>query len=139
MDLYWAGYSSYRAGNYIAADSVFTVYEKKFPDDLLGWYLGARAKEGIDTTQTGLAKDDYAMIIKLTDTVQDKQSVKDKVIPAYRYMVAYYYNIKKDIEKALEFNGKILEIDPQDDLALKNKVALTPILKKQKDAAQKNK
>jgi tetratricopeptide (TPR) repeat protein len=106
---------------------------------LFGWYLGARSKEGIDTAQTGLAKGDYEMIIKIADTIQDKQSIKDKLIPAYRYMMAYSYNVQKDIEKALDYNEKILLIDPQDELALKNKELLTPILKKQKDAAQKNK
>ncbi len=139
VDLYWAGYSQYRAGNYVGADSVFVLYEQKFPDDLLGWYLGARAKEGIDTAQIGLAKDDYLMIIKLADTIQDKQSIKDKLIPAYRYMMAYSYNVAKDIEKALVYNEDILAIEPTDELALKNKELLTPILKKQKDAAQKNK
>ena len=132
VDLYWAGYSEYRAGDYVAADSVFTLYETKFPNDLLGWYLGARAKEGIDTAQTGLAKTDYDMIIKLSDTIQDKQSVKDKLIPAYRYMVAYYYNIKSDVEKAAANNEKILEIDPEDAIALKNKEAFDIQLKKAK-------
>lgn len=139
VDLYWAGYSEFRGQDYVAADSVFQLYQQKYPDDLFGWYLGARSKEGIDTAQTGLAKGDYEMIIKIADTIQDKQSIKDKLIPAFRYMMAYSYNVQKDIEKALDYNERILSIDPQDELALKNKEVLTPILKKQKDAAQKNK
>ena len=137
VDLYWAGYSEFRGQDYVAADSVFTLYQQKFPDDLFGWYLGARSKEGIDTGQTGLAKPDYDMIIKIADTVQDKQSIKDKLIPAYRYMVAYYYNLKGDAGKALENNDKILEIDPEDANALQVKESLTPILKKQKESGAK--
>ena len=132
VDLYWAGYSEYRAGDYVAADSIFTLYETKFPNDMLGWYLGARAKEGIDTAQKGLAKPDYDMIIKLADTVQDKQSIKDKLIPAYRYMVAYYYNIKSDVEKAAFNNEKILELDPEDANAVKNKPLFESLIKKAK-------
>ena len=135
VDLYWAGYSEYRAADYRGADSVFKLYQAKYPDDLLGWYLGARAKEGIDTAETGLAKPDYETIIKLADTIQDKQTVKDKLIPAYRFMVAYYYNLKGDAEKALSYNDKILEIDPEDPTALKVKESLTPILKKQKNSS----
>ena len=130
VDLYWAGYSDYRAGNYAGADSVFTLYEQKYPNDMLGWYLGARAKEGIDTAATGLAKPDYEMIIKLADTIQNKQTVKDKLIPAYRFMVAYYYNLKGDAEKALLYNDKILEIEPTDANALTNKTAIKPVTKK---------
>ncbi|MEO6681900.1 MAG: tetratricopeptide repeat protein [Ginsengibacter sp.] len=130
VDLYWAGFSEYRAGDYVVADSVFQLYQQRFPDDLYGWYLGARSKEGIDTGSTGLAKPDYETIIRLADTIADKESIKDKLIPAFRYMVAYYYNLKGNTEKALEFNERILGVDPQDPTALKTKEALTPLLKK---------
>ncbi len=127
VDLYYAGYNDYRGGNYKTADSVFTLYQQKFPDDVFGWYMGARAKEGIDSTsELGLAKPDYEKIIAIADTMQDKSSIKDKLIPAYRYLVAYYYNIKKDRENAVLNNNKILEVDPNDATALKTKDALEP-------------
>lgn len=125
VDLYYAGYNYYRGGAYKKSDSVFTLYESKYPEDLFGWYMAARAKEGIDTSGAlGLAKPDYEKIISLADTVTDKQSIKDKLIPAYRYMVAYSYNIQKDRETAVKFNDKILEVDPADPTALKTKEAL---------------
>ena len=125
VDLYYAGYSDYRGGNYKTADSVFTIYQQKYPDDLYGWYLGARSKEGIDSSSAlGLAKPDYEKIIAIADTMQDKSSIKDKLIPAYRYLVAYFYNIKGDKDSAIAFNNKILEVDPADATALKTKDAL---------------
>ncbi|HEY9340211.1 MAG TPA: tetratricopeptide repeat protein [Hanamia sp.] len=131
VDLYYAGYSDYRGGNYKSADSVFQLYQKKYPDDLYGWYLGARSKEGIDTAGTaGLAKPDYEKIIAIADTVADKASIKDKLIPAYRYMVAYYYNVLKNAETANQFNDKILEVDPADATALKTKEAFSSVLKR---------
>lgn len=131
VDLYYAGYSDYRGGNYKSADSVFQLYQKKYPDDLYGWYLGARSKEGMDTSGTaGLAKPDYEKIIAIADTVADKASIKDKLIPAYRYMVAYYYNVLKNAETANEFNNKILEVDPADATALKTKEAFSSVLKR---------
>ena len=131
VDLYYAGYSDYRGGNYKSADSVFQLYQKKYPEDLYGWYLGARSKEGIDTAGTaGLAKPDYEKIIAIADTIADKASIKDKLIPAYRYMVAYYYNVLKNAETANQYNDKILEVDPADATALKTKEAFNSVLKK---------
>jgi tetratricopeptide (TPR) repeat protein len=125
VDLYYAGYSDYRGGNYKSADSVFTIYQQKFPDDPYGWYLGARSKEGIDSSSAlGLAKPDYEKIIAIADTMQDKSSIKDKLIPAYRYLVAYFYNIKHEKDSAIVYNNKILEVDPADATALKTKDAL---------------
>lgn len=137
VDLYYAGYNDYRGNNYTGADSVWTLYQGKYPEDIFGWYMGARAKEGIDTTgEQGLAKPDYEKVIAIADTVPDKQTVKDKLIPAYRYMVAYYYNIKHDKDSAILYNNKILEIDPTDATALKTKEALSAV-PKQKAAEPK--
>lgn len=139
VDLFYAGYSDLRGGNYKSADSVFNIYQQKYPEDLYGWYLGARAKEGIDTAQTGLAKPDYEKIISLADTVADKQSIKDKLIPAYRFMVAYHYNILKDVEKANMYNDLILTVDPADATAIANKEAFKSVLKTRSAAADSTK
>lgn len=137
-DLFYAGYNDYRGGNYKTADSVFQIYQKKFPSDVYGWYLGARSKEGMDTTyQLGLAKPFYEKVIAISDTTKDKASIKSFVIPAYRYMVAYFYNIKQQTDSATIFNNKILEIDPADATALKTKDALETVVKQQQEAAEK--
>ncbi|MDP4284082.1 MAG: tetratricopeptide repeat protein [Bacteroidota bacterium] len=127
VDLFYAGYSDLRAENYKTADSVFKIYQQKYPSDLYGWFLGAHAKQGIDTNDSlGLAKGDYEKIIEIADTTADKASIKDKLIPAYRYMLAYHYNIMHDKDSAILFNDKILAVDPTDATALKTKEALEP-------------
>jgi tetratricopeptide (TPR) repeat protein len=136
-DLYYAGYNDLRAGNFKTADSVFKLYQKKYPSDVYGWYLGARAEEGIDTAQTGLAKPLYEKVISIADTTQDKASIKPFVIPAYRYMLAYYYNTLHNTDSAIVYNNKILEVDPTDATALKTKDALDAVVKQQKEAADK--
>jgi Flp pilus assembly protein TadD len=137
-DLFYAGYNDYRGGNYKTADSVFQIYQKKFPSDVYGWYLGARSKEGMDTTyELGLAKPFYEKVIAISDTTTDKASIKSFIVPAYRYMVAYFYNIKNEVDSATIFNNKILEIDPADATALKTKDALEAVSKQQQQAADK--
>ncbi len=131
VDLYYAGYNDYRGGSYKTADSVFTIYQAKFPEDAFGWYMGARAKEGIDSTsELGLAKGDYEKVIAIADTATDKASLKDYLIPSYRYLVAYHYNIKRDKDSAIIYNDKILTVDPADATALKTKEALSAPAKK---------
>jgi tetratricopeptide (TPR) repeat protein len=139
-DLFYAGYNDYRGDNYKTSDSVFQLYQQKYPDDPLGWYMGGHAKEGIDTSGAlGLARPDYQKVIDIADTMQDKSTVKDKLIPSYRYMVAYYYNIKGQADTALMYNNKILEVDPTDATALKTKDALESVIKNQAKAAAANK
>ncbi len=133
VDLYYAGYMDYLANKYQKADSIWGLYQTKYPEDIFGWYMGARAKEGIDTSgEQGLAKDDYLKVIEIGDTTADKASVKDKLVPAYRYMVAYSYNVQKNKDTAIQFNNKILEIDPTDATAIKTGDALAGIKQKTK-------
>ena len=130
VDLYYAGYNYYRGGNYKAADSIFGLYEQKYPDDIFGPFMKAHSEEGIDTTGAmGLAKPDYEKVIAIADTTSDKDKVKANEISACRYMVAYYYNIKKDIKTANDYNDKILALDPADALANKNKPIFEKLLK----------
>lgn len=126
VDLYYAGYNFYRGGDYMAADSIFGLYMKKFPDDIFGAYMRARASEGVDSTGAlGLAKPYYERVIEIADSSTEKDKVKADEITAYRYMVAYYYNVKHDINAAIEWNKKILVLDPADAQALANDKALT--------------
>jgi len=136
-DLFYAGYDDYLGGNYKSADSVFKLYQQKYPGDVYGWYLGAHAEEAIDSAETGMAKPLYQKVIEIGDTTQDKSTIKDKLIPSYRYMVAYYYNLKQQVDSAIMYNNKILELDPTDATALKTKDALENVQKQQKGAAEK--
>ncbi len=138
VDLYWAGYSNYLASNYKTADSVFQIYQQKYPEDLLGWYLSARSREGIDTSGVqGLAKPAYDKIIAIADGIQNKDSIKSMLMPAYLYMVAYFYNVQKNVDSAYFYNNKILEIDPANVNATKNKAAFEAYLKQTKGGSAK--
>lgn len=141
VDLYNAGYNFYKGGDYKTADSIFNVYAEKYPTDVFGWYMRARASEGLDSTGVnGLAKPYYDKVIQLTDTAVDKEKVKAQLISAYKYMVAYNYNVKSDRTTALQYTDKILALDPTDATALANRTALsTPVKVKVKDNVTKEK
>ncbi len=139
VDLYYAGYNDYRGEQYVKADSIFGLYMTKYPEDAFGAYMRARSAEGIDTTGAqGMAKPYYQKVIDIYDTATDKSTTKDYIIPSYRYMVANSYNVQKDKDAALNYNSKILAIDPTDPTALKTHEALNGIKQKTKTDAEGN-
>ncbi|HRP16948.1 MAG TPA: hypothetical protein PL128_03045, partial [Ginsengibacter sp.] len=136
-NLYIAGYSSYLGNEYKSADSILHIYQEKYPTDLLGWFLGARTNEGLDTTQVA-AKPYWDQVIAISDTMQDRDASKGMIIPAYRYMVAYYYRIKNDIDSAYLYTNRILELVPDDATALSNKEGFEAMIKQREKNPAKN-
>ena len=123
-DIYNAGYNYYKAGNYRTADSVFVMYQQKYPDDIIGFYLGALSLAYIDSTGAlGLAKPDYEKVILLAQASADTARSKPQLITSYNYMVAYYYK-KNDYATAISYVEKILALDPTNAQALENRKAL---------------
>jgi hypothetical protein len=127
-DLYNAGINYYRVGNYTnykTADSIFTLYQQKFPDDMLGYYYAALSEANMDSTGAlGLAKTNYEKVIQLASASTDTVRSKPQLITAYNYMLAYSY-AKRDYVSALSWNEKILALDPANTRALDNEKALT--------------
>jgi tetratricopeptide (TPR) repeat protein len=123
VDLYNAGWNYYKGSDYPSSVAIWNNYTQKYPDDIFGWYMTARASEGIDSTGAqGLAKPAYEKVIQygLLDTAKNKS----QVITAYNYLVAYNYNTIKDNAAACEFTKKILELDPNNNQSLENFKAL---------------
>ncbi|MEO7120486.1 MAG: tetratricopeptide repeat protein [Ginsengibacter sp.] len=140
VDLYYAGYNDYRGGNYVGSDSIFNLYTQKYPEDIFGWYMQAHAQEGIDSTESqGLAKPSYEKVIAIADTTSDKSKVQANAITAYRYMVAYYYNVKHNKDSAIYYNSKILSLDPNDSQAQTNDKALRALPAQQSQPAKASK
>lgn len=128
-DLFNAGYNYYKGANYKTADSIFIIYQQKYPEDILGWQLGAYSKAYMDSTGAlGLAKSDYEKVIQLATVSTDTARAKQQLTTAYNYMLAYYVK-NKDYPAALLWNEKILAIDPTNAQALSNKTALENAVK----------
>ncbi len=122
-DYYNAGYNYFRTGNYETAIPIFATYSQKYPDDALGYYMSAKSKWGIDTAMVqASANPDFEKTI--TVGMADTGKYKLQVTGSYKYFVAYYANIKKDIPTAITYCDKILALDPADADALNNKQAL---------------
>lgn len=119
-DLFNWGVASYRAADYIQADSAFRIYTEKYPEQGFGYYWQARSNAAIDTALTeGRAIPHYEKLIEVVN--DDSLSATDKrwVIEAYTYLAAYEMNTEQDYDEARTYLNKILEVDPENDNAKK--------------------
>jgi tetratricopeptide (TPR) repeat protein len=125
-DLFNTGYSFYRSGNPQKTIEIFNQYTQKFPDDILGHYWVGKASSVIDTTMTlALAIPSYEKVILLGEALTDKTKNKTQIMTAYKYMIAYMANIKKDKVAALAYCDKALLLDPTDADVINNKESIS--------------
>ncbi|MFN8253220.1 MAG: tetratricopeptide repeat protein [Ferruginibacter sp.] len=118
LDIYKWGTALYAASDYTGADSVFAIYEEKYPDQLYGYLWRARSNALIDTSmKEGLAVPHYQKLVE----VAAKDSMKNKAVllNAYGYLGTYEANVKKDFHASLEYFARMLRIDPANEDALK--------------------
>jgi len=131
VDIYNAGFENFKAGNYLVADSVFDIYKTKFPDEVYGYYWSFRSLSVVDSTmEQGLAVPDAQKFIEIAEA--DKVKNKSTLITAYGYMAGYNANVKKDFPTAITYLDKIIEIDPANVDATKNKEILQKAMGKSK-------
>ena len=120
VDLYNAGFENFKATQYQLADSIFSVYKTQFPNEVYGHYWSFRSRSVIDSTmELGLAVPDCEKFISIAEL--DKSKNKSTLITAYGYMAGYNANVKKDLAIAKSFLEKIIEIDPTNQDAIKNR------------------
>jgi len=122
VDLYNAGYDYFRAGKFDSSVAVFAKYTAKYPEDIFGYYMIAKANGGIDTTlATGLAVNSYLKAIEVGEKATDKTKIKDQLVGAYTFMMQYSFNVKRDQAAAVAYADKALALDPTDQQSIKNK------------------
>ena len=83
-----------------------------------------KANWAIDSTmEQGLANPAFEKAIEVAQL--DRNKYKNQLIGSYKYFVAYYANIKKDKQMAINYCDSVLAIDPADAEALNNKTVIS--------------
>lgn len=119
-DLFNWGIASYRARDYLQADSAFGLYAEKYPAQGFGYYWQARSNAAIDTLLTeGRAVPYYEKLIEVVNGDSATAGDKKWLIEAYTYLAAYETNIEQDYTGAKEYLDKIIELDPENGNAKK--------------------
>lgn len=134
-DIYNAGFENFRAGQFQRSDSIFKLYSAKFPDEVYGYYWSFRSLSVIDSTmEQGLAIPDCQLFIERAD--KDRVKNKNTLVIALGYMAGYTANVKKDYTGAVAFLDKLLEVDPANADAAKNKEILLKAASKNQPGAK---
>ncbi|HEX6913718.1 MAG TPA: tetratricopeptide repeat protein, partial [Chitinophagaceae bacterium] len=113
LDLFNWGLALYQGQQYQDADSVFTYYSEKYPDQVFGFYWQARSKALIDSTmEKGLAIPAYMAMMERAEQDTSNATNRRYLVEAYGYIAAYTANEKKDYQSAIEYFRKLLALDP---------------------------
>jgi tetratricopeptide (TPR) repeat protein len=113
LDLFNWGLAHYMAREYPMADSVFGMYEVKYPDQDFGYYWRARSAAAIDTTmQTGIAIPHYLKLIEIAEKDTANRTNRKHLIESYGYIAAYKANSERDYNGAIDYFEKLLALDP---------------------------
>ena len=129
VDLFNWAVAHYRAEEYVAADSVFSVYVAKYPEQSYGYYWQARVNAARDEgMKEGLAIPHYEKLIEVLQKEDMTESNKRWLLEAYNYLAAYETNTAKNYEEAIGYFEKVLELNPEDEEAKKYKAMLEKTL-----------
>ncbi|MEX0635379.1 MAG: hypothetical protein WD135_01320, partial [Ferruginibacter sp.] len=126
LDLYNAGYSINRVGQFDSAIKIFVKYADKYPNDAFGHYMLAQTHSIIDSTsEKGLAAPYYKKVLEIAEADITKPQSKARALTAYRYFIGYEYNINKDQAAALVYVEKALILEPTDQQLLNFKSVIS--------------
>ena len=119
------GKAYYFTQNYPKADSAFNILVSKVPELGIAYFWQARVKTNIDPeSELGLAQPYYEKFLNLA--AQDSAKLKKEFLEAYSYL-GYYFYIKDDFTKSLEYWLNVQALDPENTQA---KAAIDQLKKK---------
>lgn len=111
LDIYNWGVALYGARKYSNADSVFSLYQERYPDQVYGYLWRARCNALLDSNmQKGLAVPFYQQLVKVAE--KDSVTNKNILLSAYGYLGAYEANITKNYPASLDYFERILRVKP---------------------------
>jgi tetratricopeptide (TPR) repeat protein len=107
------GRAYYYGKEYVKGDTAFSKVIEKAPTSPAGYLFKARCKSQLDPeSKTGNAAPFYEKYLELANADQANLAKnKNDIIGAYLNVAFYYWNIKKDENKAKELYNKVLELD----------------------------
>lgn len=108
VDYIQVGKSYYQGKSYTKADSIFTIVNQKFPDEVQGYVWMANTYSAMDPENTqGIARPKFELVIKKARV--DSVKYVTELFNAYRFMGSDY-NAAKDYSKARDYFNMIINL-----------------------------
>jgi tetratricopeptide (TPR) repeat protein len=119
-DLYNWGSAHYYAGNYPTSDSIFALYEQKYPTEIYGPLWRAKSAVAMDDTTSpkGLAFAHYQKFVEVAKA-SDSVKLKPQIVQALFYLAQISNDVKKEKDSAIYYLRQITYIDPANTSAPK--------------------
>ena len=105
---------------FMKADGVYADLAAKFENAAeYANFMRARVNAQLDPdSKLGLAKPYYEKLIELIEPRAQKDATeRARIIESYRYMIAYNFIVKEDKEQAKMYAEKLIQIDPENEIA----------------------
>ena len=105
---------------FILADKTYQDLENKYEDAAeYATFMRARVNGYMDPDQKkGLAKPYYEKLDQLIGGKDNKDATdKARLTESYRYLISYYFVIQDNKDTAKQYAQKLLEIDPENEIA----------------------
>ncbi|MDB5191435.1 MAG: hypothetical protein JWQ96_998, partial [Segetibacter sp.] len=128
LDIYNLGDAAANAGQYTLADSMFTAYQTKYPDQVYGIQGLARTAVLRDKDTTAGTAVPAVMNYINWMVSKDKERYKNQIITQYGYLVYVHANVQKDYAAALKDLEGILAVDPTNSYALQTSEVIKKVM-----------
>src|SRR5258708_1577534 len=113
LDLFNWGLAHFMAKDYQMADSVFGLYEAKYPGQDFGYYWRTRTDPRTNTPPpTPTTIPHYLKLIGIAGKDSAEKTNRKHLIEAYGYIAAYKANTEKDFAGSIGYFEKMLALDP---------------------------
>ena len=112
-------------------DSAYAEVARRFPDKHFGYMGRANInslldKYDLDKTgkMQGYARPYFEAAIPILMNTNSDGSKNKMIIDAYRYLANYHLAVENNLPAVIDYSKKILDIDPNDEMAKKTLIAL---------------
>lgn len=109
-----------RKAEFQKADAVYADLADNFENAVeYATFMRARVNAQMDPdSKLGLAKPYYEKLIELIEPRAEKDATeRARIIESYRYLIAYYFIVKEDKVQAKSYAEKLIQIDPENEIA----------------------
>ncbi|HET6558043.1 MAG TPA: tetratricopeptide repeat protein, partial [Prolixibacteraceae bacterium] len=111
VDLFNWGIAHYSASEFELADSVFSHYSTRYPEDIYGYYWRAQSNAAQDSGMLqGMAIPYFKKVVEIGE--QKPETHRNMLLKAYGYLGGYEANVTKDYLASLAWFEKYLKLDP---------------------------